>query len=69
MKKKRIEQVCSPNGTALYVNGKLVCDWFTCGHAEILKVCGVKIEWSYTIGMFHGSWPKTLVQAMKLDKK
>jgi len=67
MKPKRIEVVNSPDGAALYVNGKLVCDWFTGGHADMLKACGVKVNWDYTIyKIFHCDWPKTLRQALKL---
>jgi hypothetical protein len=33
----------------------------------MLKACGVKVEWQYTIyKIFHHNWPKTLVQALKL---
>ena len=65
MKRKRIEEICSPDGSALYVNGKLISNWFTVGMNDVLKSCGVKITKSYLVEMFHHEWPKTMYEAKR----
>ena len=44
-KRAKLTVVSVSDGAVLYVDGRLVCNWFTIGHANILRALGFK-KWT-----------------------
>lgn len=44
MSKHRVVQVYGTDGSALYVDGHKVSDYYTCGQAEIVLALGFKVK-------------------------
>gem|GEM_PF-3728435 len=67
MKTPKIVQVSVWDGAALYVDGELVSDWFTVGHADVLRAVGFK-RWEKVKASDrhyrHNDWPKRLADVV-----
>lgn len=70
MKTPKIVQVWVSDGSALYVNGKLVSDHFTCRESNLLNALGIKSWEKRQANENHYStnpWPPALIDCVLHD--
>lgn len=70
MKAPKITQVFVSDGAALYVNGRLVSDWFTVAGSDLLEALGFKKWESVRADEAHyrtEPWPKHLKDVKRYD--
>jgi hypothetical protein len=68
MKTPKITQVRVWDGSALYVDGNLVSDWFTVGEGDLLRAVGFKSWDSVQANQEHyrhAHWPKKLKNVVR----